>query len=331
MSRKCSKELYCQFLIAAQTNFTATNLSYHIPNIAHDSVSRFLSQTKLTPKILWEYAKPFVNLTSGCLVIDDSVLDHFYGKKIGLTKWQYSGTHHRIVRGIGLTTLLWTDQEGKAHIPTDYRIYSPQTDGLTKNQHVREMLTLARSRGFHPDLVTMDSWYAAVDTLRLIKDFSWLFVCGLRGNRIVATDKGKANHFHLEELTIPPEGRVVYLKGFGQVKVFSIVAPDGKGEYYATNNLNLTVSDIRDASAQRWKVEEFHRGLKQTVGVEMCQSRTARSQRTHIFCSILSFLALEKKRLEEGITWYESKKRIIADALFLYLKQPLILLPNPDP
>jgi hypothetical protein len=40
-------------------------------------------------------------------------------------------------------------------------------------------------------------------------------------------------------------------------------------------------------------------------------------------------MALEKKRIEEGITWYESKRRIIADSLFLYLKQPLIPLPNP--
>jgi hypothetical protein len=135
--------LYCQFLIAAQTNFTATNLSSHAADVAHDSISRFLSQIKLTPKILWEYSKPFVDLTSGCLVIDDSVLDHFYGEKISLTRWQYSGTHHRVVRGIGLTTLLWTNREGKAHIPTDYRIYAPDADGFTKNQHVREMLILS--------------------------------------------------------------------------------------------------------------------------------------------------------------------------------------------
>lgn len=50
--------------------------------------------------------------------------------------------------------------------------------------------------------------------------------------------------------------------------------------------------------------------------------------RSHIFCAILSCLALEKKRLEENITWYGSKRRIIADALFPYLKQPMIPLPK---
>jgi len=271
-----------------------------------------------------------VNLTLGNLIIDDSVLDHWYGKKIGLTRWQYSGTHHRVVHGIGLTTLLWTGERSE-HIPTDFRIYAPDVDGATKNQHCREMLTLARHRGFQPKLVVMDSWYAAVDTLRLIADYHWVFVCGLKGNRIVFTKEegGKMKRWAISNLPIPPEGKIVHLKDFGQVKVFLLVAPNGKEDYYCTNNLSLTPSDIRDASAQRWKIEEYHRGLKQTTGVEMCQSRTARSQRTHIFCSILSFMALEKKRIEEGITWYESKRRIIADSIFLYLKQPLIPLPNP--
>lgn len=322
--------MYCQFLIGTQTNFTATNFSNHTQNIAHDSISRFLANTKLTPKILWEYAKPLVKLTYGNLIIDDSVLDHWYGEKIGLTRWQYSGTHHRVIHGIGLTTLLWTGGNNE-HIPTDFRIYAPNEDGATKNQHVREMITLAHHRGFHPNLVIMDSWYAAVDTLHLINNYGWIFVCGLKGNRTVFTkeESGKMKRWHLNELSIPQEGRIVHLKDFGLVRVFLLIAPNGKEEYYCTNNLNLTASDIRSASAHRWKIEEFHRGLKQTTGVEMCQSRTSRSQRSHIFCSVLSFLALEKKRLEEGITWYESKRRIIADSLFAYLKQPFIPLPIP--
>lgn len=319
-------------MIAAQNNFTATNFSSQTEDIAHDSISRFLANTKLTPKILWEYAQPFIQLSSGYLIVDDSVLDHFYGEKIGLTRWQYSGTHHRVVHGIGVTTLLWTGERSE-HIPTDFRIYAPDVDGATKNQHCREMLTLAHHRGFTPHLVIMDSWYAAVDTLHLINDYRWTFVCGLKGNRVIFTrgEGGKMTRCHVNDLTIGGDGVVVHLKDFGQVKIFLLVAPNGKEDYYCTNNLNLTSLDIRDAAAQRWKIEEYHRGLKQTTGVEMCQSRTSRSQRTHIFCAILSFLALEKKRIEEGITWYESKRRIIADALFSYLKQPFIPLPAPVP
>lgn len=260
------------------------------------------------------------------MVCDDTVLDHWYGERIGLAKWQYSGTHHEVVYGIGLTTLLWTGSNNE-HMPVDYRIYGKEDDGKTKNEHFREMLTKAKARGFHPEAVLMDSWYSVSDTLHLINDYGWIFICGIQSNRTVATGKGKTNHFKVRDLEIPEEGRILHLQKFGKVKVFRFVTKTGKTEHFVTNNLNLSTEDMQKVYANRWQIEEYHRGLKQTVGIAKCQARTKRSQRTHIFCSILSFLALEKKRLEENITWYESKRRIISDALFFYLKQPMIPLP----
>lgn len=328
VKRKCSKESYCQFLISAQTNFTATNFASLTDSLSHDSVSRFLSKTKLTPKLLWEYSKPFVSLTSGYLICDDSVLDHPYGSKIGLSKWQYSGTHHDVVFGIGLTTLLWTGGgNSDEHIPIDFRIYAKTEDGYSKNDHFRQMLTTAKKRGFNPTKILMDGFYASLGNLKLIREYGWIFVTRLKSNRLVSTAPGKENRYPLKEIEIPEEGRVLHLKGFGMVKVFLIDFQNGNKEYIGTNDLNLPLKDAREAAAQRWKIEEYHRGLKQTVGVEMCQSRNKRAQRTHIFCSILSFLALEKKRMEDNISWYEAKRKIISDALFAYLKSPLIPLP----
>jgi len=328
VKRKCSKESYCQFLIATQNNFTATNFASLTDSLSHDSISRFLSRTKLTPKVLWEYSKPFVSLTSGYLICDDSVLDHPYGKEIGLAKWQYSGTHHDVVFGIGLTTLLWTGgNEKDEHIPVDFRIYAKDEDGFTKLDHFRDMLKTAKIRGFNPELVLMDGFYASLNCLKLIREYSWIFVTRLKSNRLVSTAPGKENRHPLTEIEIPEEGKILHLKGFGMVKVFLIDFQNGNKEYIGTNDLTLSLKDARRAGAQRWKIEEYHRGLKQTVGIEMCQSRTKRAQRTHIFCSILSFLALEKKRLEENISWYEAKRKIISDCLFSYLKSPMIPLP----
>jgi hypothetical protein len=327
--KKVTKEFYCQFLICAQTNFTATEFATHTEDTTHDAITRFLSKTKLTPKALWEYAAPFVTLKGGVLILDDTVLDHPYGKKIGLSRWQYSGTHHEVVFGIGVETLLWSSStELHEHIPTDFRIYHPTDDGNTKNEHARDMLKTAKRRGIEPSLVVMDSFYASVDNLHLVNDWGWTFVAGVKSNRIVFFLKeGKATKYHVNTIAIPPEGIVVRLKDYGKVRLFKFIAPDSKLCYVITNNLSSSYDDVREAYAIRWRVEEYHRGLKQTTGIEQCQARTKRSQRTHIFCSLLSFLALEKKRLEEGITWYESKRRIISDALFLYLKQPMIPLP----
>ena len=78
----------------------------------------------------------------------------------------------------------------------------------------------------------------------------------------------------------------------------------------------------------RWKIEEYHRGLKQATGIERCQARKARIQRNHILCSILAFVALEVRRLNTGTSWYQSKREIINHALAEYLKKPFIPLPQ---
>ena len=38
----------------------------------------------------------------------------------------------------------------------------------------------------------------------------------------------------------------------------------------------------------RWKIEEFHREIKQLTGIESCQCRKARLQRNHIAPRVIS-------------------------------------------
>lgn len=316
--QKCTKELYCQFLLAAQTNFTGTEMASHLPTVEHDAITRWLAQTRLTAANLWEQVEPLVVPEQGVLIIDDSLIEKPKSTHDPLVTWQYSGASHQIVRGIGLVTLLWSQQD--EHIPLDYRIYAKAQDGYTKNQHVQEMLRLAHHRGLHPTAVLFDSWYASQENLALIQLFGWVWVTQLKKNRVV-----NYTH-HLEDLDIPSQGTVVNLKFVGPVKVFKVTARDGDIEYWATNELGHTPQDISDAAAQRWKIEEYHRGLKQLTGIARCQARTPRSQRTHIFCAIMVFVSLEKLRLERAITWYQAKRQIIQEALTTYLHAPTIPL-----
>jgi putative transposase len=105
------------------------------------------------------------------LIIDDSTLDKPYAKKMDLVTRHWSGKHHRVVGGINLLTLLWTD--GDRHVPCDYRIFDEQKDSLTKNDHFQAMLKEAHKRGFQPQCVTFDSWYAGLENLKLIRSFGW--------------------------------------------------------------------------------------------------------------------------------------------------------------
>lgn len=119
----------------------------------------------------------------------------------------------------------------------------------------------------------------------------------------------------------------MHLKAYGFIKVFKTFSQaKGEVEYLATNKLDMTAQDIKTVAAQRWKIEEYHRGLKQTTGIEKCQARNQRSQRNHVFCSILSFVALETQRIHKDISWYQAKQQIIQHAMRQYLLKPTISL-----
>lgn len=318
MKNKISKELYCQFLIAAQGNFTMTAMADLLQTLSHDKINRWTKEVKLTAAILWEYAKYWVERSPGYLIGDDVVLEKEYGAEIKLTSKQYSASDGKFVNGIGLTTLIWSD--GEKHIPLDYRIYSKAVDGKTKNDHLREMLKTAKLRGLRPKAVLLDCWYASVDNLKAINAFGWIWITELKKNRIVNYGG------HLEDLNIPEEGLVVHLRAYGWIKVVKRVITDDHVGYLATNDLGLSADAIAKGYTERWQIEEYHRGLKQTTGIEECQARTARIQRNHIFCAILAFLTLEVKRMTDGTSWYQAKYSIVKDAIRTYLKSPTIYL-----
>ncbi|MFA0758932.1 MAG: hypothetical protein PVTTEEND_000214 [Candidatus Fervidibacter sp.] len=133
-------------------------------------------------------------------------------------------------------TLLWTD--GKSLILCDFQIYDKPQGGQSKNEHFQAMLKTAKERGFEPEYVLMDSWYSGLENLKLVFGFGWLFLTRLKSNRMVNPD-GKGN-VPISKVEIPAEGRVVWLRGFGFVKVFRKVSKDGDAEYWATNDLGMT-------------------------------------------------------------------------------------------
>jgi len=316
--QKCSLDLYVDFLIASQKQYSGLELSKVSPTkMTHDCVSRWLSKNKLTPKIVWQTAAPLVDPKTGYLIIDDSVLDKPYSRKIPMVKKQYSGKHHRLVNGIDLVNMLWTD--GEKMIPVDYRAYDPTRDGKTKNDHAQEMLDYAEKRGFSPGYVLMDSWYSSIDNLKNIDRKDWKFIAALKENRLVSLIQG--TYLHVSELDwASKQVHEVWLKAFGWVLVSKIVFTSGDITYVATNDLSLTdAGTIRSHNDHRWKIETFHRGIKQCCGIERCYLTLERSQRNHILCAFLAFLKLEMERIQNGISWYEQKWSIPRVATANYL------------
>ncbi len=251
-------------------------------------------------------------------MLDDSTLDKPYARQIDLVTRHWSGKHRQVVRGINLLTLLWTDGEGL--IPVDYRLYDKARDGLTKNDHFRALLLSAQQRGFAPACVVFDSWYASLANLKLVRSCGWRWLTQLKSNRLV-NPNGTGNR-PLAECSISATGTRVHLQGYGFIRAFRIVSPDGDTEHWATGDEAMDELTRLKYAEWAWGIEEYHRGLKQECGVERAQVRAGRAQRNHIGCAIRAFLRFEQHRLVTGVSWWEAKTSIIREAVRAYLAAP---------
>lgn len=318
---RCNEYDYISFLIATQRTYTCTEAAKVQPKKEnaphHDSLNRLLYRIEPNSQSLWEEAKKHVNLEDGVLVLDDATLDKLYAAKIELVTWHWSGKHHKVVKGINLQTLLWTD--GDSHIPVDYRIY--HSDGKTKNEHFSDLLKKAKQRGFSPKFVCFDSWYSSLDNLKKIRDLGWEWFTQLKSNRQV--DPGYQGNRAIAELDIPQEGRLVHLRGYGMIKVFKEVSQNGDIDYFATSFLEMNELKRLTVKEKYWAIENYHRAIKQYCGVEKCQARLGIAQQNHIGFSIRAFLRIERFSFKTGISWFEAKTRIIREAVRNYLENPI--------
>lgn len=305
--------------MAAANVFTCTEAARCYPegsdSPSHDAFTRLLQRWPPDTEALWIESSHLVRPGEGILIVDDTTLDKPYAKKMDLVYPQYSGKHHHVVSGINITTLVWTD--GNSVFPVDFRIYDMYNDGKTKNDHLRDMLEKAKERGFRPDFVLFDSWYSSLDNLKKIRGLGWHWLTRLKANRLVNPDKTK--NVQISTIDIPSEGRRVHLKGYGFVKVFRIVSKDGDEEHWATDLIDMEEPDRKELARKSWKIEEYHRGIKQFCGVERCQARNGQSQRTHILLSIRAFLRLEVERIRTARSWFESKQSVIRNAIREYI------------
>ncbi|WP_416666870.1 IS701 family transposase [Egbenema bharatensis] len=329
-----SKLDYCQYLLSSQTNFTLTHLAEHLQTFSHDTINRYLSGEKLTPRLLWEQVKPLlVSDPDGYLLFDDTVLDKRFSQSIELVRRQYSGNEHRVIRGIGLISCVYVESKSGQFWVIDYRLYNPEGDGNSKLDHVADMVqgaVYAKQLPF--STVLMDSWYAAKKLMALIEELGKMYYCPLKTNRLVDDSGGSEPYKRIDQLhwstTEANRGKTIKIRGFPKdkkVKLFRVIVSTDKTEYVATNDLSQdSTDDTQQVCAVRWKIEQFHREVKQTTGIEACQCRKQRIQRNHIACALLVWTRLRQLADAMGTTLYQLKTRLLSNYLIEQLKSPTL-------
>ena len=209
-------------------------------------------------------------------------------------------------------------------MPIDYRIFDKDRQARAKNDHFAEMLPRAHNRGFSPNPVCFDSWYGSIENLKLVGSLGWRFLTRSKSNRQI-----KVNRSGLKAVSkagLCGGGRIVWLKGFGEIKMFRVCATDGAAEYWATSLETMSEAQREVFAKSAWRIEMYHRALKQHCLIERAQCRRRRPVSNHIGLCIRAFVRLESHCYRERISWIQAKTSIIRDAVRAYLSNPRYLL-----
>lgn len=336
MPKRPTRVDYCQYLLVSPINHTLTNFADHVDDMSHDAINRFLQDEKMTPHLVWDNVRNLIaEVPSGCVVFDDTIIDKNFSHKIEMVRRQYSGNAHGIVKGIGVVTCVYVNPETKEHWVIDYRIYDPQGDGMSKLDHVREMLTnVVHHKGLAFRKVLMDTWYATKELMLFIESLGKIYYCPLKSNRLVDDSGGVSAYRHVDSLMWNERevahGKTIKIRGFPKehkVKLFRVEVSTHRTDSVVTNDLSQDLTQgAQQACALRWKIEQFHREAKQLTGIERCQCRKARIQRNHIACAILVWVRLAAIAKQTAQTLYRVKYGLLDDFLRQQLKNPTIAM-----
>jgi len=160
-------------------------------DVSYDFITGYLRSEHFTGHGVWELVAELIqNNPESFMLVDDSVKDKYYSQFIEPVKLQYNGAEHGLVRDIGIVNLVHSAGDKKDFYPIDYRIYAPNLDGKTKNDHFSEMVIDAvYDKKIKEKHILFDSWYASVGNLKLVYRLGLIFFTTLKINRVVNLSK----------------------------------------------------------------------------------------------------------------------------------------------
>jgi hypothetical protein len=238
-----------------------------------------------------------------------------------------------VIKGIGVVTCVYINPELQQYWIIDFRIFAPDQDGKTKLDHVQDMLdNLLLHKGLPVRTVLMDCWYATSALMAHIASKKLIYYCPLKDNRHVDDSEGKhpyrrVDSLHWDGLELS-QGKLIKVKDFPpehRVKLFRVPASTHRIDWIVTNDLSQnSTGATQEACGMRWKIEQFHRELKQLTGAEKCQCRRGRMQRNHIACAVLVWDCLATQARRVGKTLYQLKRGMLSNYLRAELRSPAV-------
>lgn len=119
---------------------------------------------------------------------------------------------------------------------------------------------------------------------------------------------------------------VTHLKEFGFIKLLRKDFKKGDSRHYvlylpdSERMTHLSRSEFITIHDTHWRIETFHRAIKQVCGICRFMVRDTNAIKTHIFCSLQAFVRLEKMRSRNSISnWYQLQRNLFTSVIREYI------------
>jgi hypothetical protein len=344
--------IYQDFLISSFEKIEVTKFAKVLgKGFSHD---RFTKQLLLNEDLdddakLWKTIKAFLrdyeNEENGCIIIDDMLMHKPSSSVNGTIAWHFDHVSQTMKKGILMLNFHYTDDSGIS-IPLGYEIITKteskwseqyqkyvKKSMFTKNEIMRDKLEILHfNNQVKYKYILFDKWFASLENLVFINDtLKKKFVCPIKSNRKIALsleDRNNGNYVNISNADIEAcSSRLIYLEGYKDpinlIKQVVKNGNDGKSVYLylITNNITLNFQEVLEIYKKRWKVEEYHKSLKQNLKIEHSPTKVETSQRNHIHLCVCAFIKLEKFRLNYKMNHFALKEKIYIEALKIAYKK----------
>jgi len=333
-------DLYSDYLISSFRKTTATGLSELLDGeLSHDQITRWLRQKAGTSSDLWQMVKPDVRQiesTEGLLILDDSIEEKPYTDENDQICWHYDHSKERYVKGINFLTSLSSSQG--LGLPVGFHLITKTEEHVdaktgkikhqslqTKNELYRDLVKQAVKNQIQFRYVINDIWYASAENMQFVKqEQSKDFVMPLKDNRKTAStqeEKKQGKYVQLKSLKLEAgQVREIYLEGvefsLSLLKKVFINEDGSEGVLYlVTSDKSKDYEEITAIYQKRWKVEEYHKSLKQNVSLSMSPTQRINGQTNHFFAALWGYIKLELLKFQSQQNHFALKSKLYIQAL----------------
>lgn len=84
--------------------------------------------------------------------------------------------------------------------------------------------------------------------------------------------------------------------------------------YLVSNDILSSAERLYEVYQKRWRIEEYHKSIKQNASLTKSTTRTVKTQCNHIYASIIAYCKLEMLKIKTQLNHFAIKYKLIVRA-----------------